>query len=548
MKLRPYQAKALDELSAHMAAGTRRLLLVASTGAGKTVCAADMIVRAIARRRRTLFAAHRRELIKQAFCKLVRSGVDPSQIGVIMPGVGYPRTDGQQPLGGFDALSDRDLFDQFAARRPNALVTVASIQTLNRRELGSLVFQFIVIDEAHRSRAASYEKLVKRYPDAYVVGLTATPIRTDGKGLGDGDNGYQKLVVVAQYRELVAQGFLVEPTVWTVPKGQLPDLSELRKKSKAADFNLSELQNVVDQPELVGDIVQHWCDHGNNAPTFVFASGVEHSRHITQRFLDVGIPAAHLDGETPNEERDQILADLSTGVIKVVSNCDVVVEGTDVPAVKTIVLARPTKSLRVYLQMVGRGSRPHDSGKPFVILDHAGSALEHGLPQDDREWELTKTRKRKGTAAAPSKACEQCWAVVAPACRVCPECGFEFEFNVAKRELREVKGELRRIGRPTTRTELVELYELLVEEWRGDNAKRELAYQPPHLPGTIHYRFKDKAGRPPPSGCALPKLTADQRAIRTRFDDLKAMAADLGHDRGWAYQQLKSELRPRRTA
>lgn len=534
MKPRPYQARAIEQLRVHIRRSIRKLLLVAPTGSGKTVMAAAIIVGAIANGLRVLFFAHRRELIKQAFVKLVRSGVCPSKIGVILPGANLPRGHVQIPLGGFDALDDDEIWNRYAFRRPDAPVQVASIQTLARRELPD--FDILIVDEAHRSRAASYEKAIAANDNAIVIGLTATPVRTDNKPLSA---VYDEMVVSTTYAELVAEGFLVPcSSAWKPRGGELPDVSGVRLKGH--DYDLVELGHACNKSRLVGGIVERWLEKGNNAPTFCFAAGVEHSKSIVERFLAAGVPAAHVDGNTPTEERERILRELANGTIKVVSNCDVCTEGTDVPAVKTIILARPTKSLRIYLQMVGRASRPHENGLPFVILDHAGVFDQPGFgpPQADRKWSLDPPKKnRKKIARKPVRTCLGCWAMVPLGSVACPGCGYEFPAP-GPRTLQEVEEELEEWRSPTTHPERVEAYKLVCEQWRLENEARMV----PLSPGWIWYQFKQRFAQQPPPGCYPPKLTKEQAAIKRRFDELKAIETANDHGRGWAFGQLEREL------
>lgn len=414
IQLRPYQAAAIEEARARIARGARRLLFVAATGSGKTVLAGSIIESAAARGKRVLFLAHRRELINQAYGKLLDFGLPPSSVGVVM------------------ATDPR--------RRPGAPVQVASIDTLRHRArpAADLVF----VDECHRALAASYRTIAADYPNAVHLGLTATPYRADGEGLGD---AYDELILVASPRQLIAEGFLVEPRVFTVPESERADLSRVRVAR--GDYTTRELEQAMDRQVLVGNVVEHWLKHAPGVRTVAFGVSVAHSRHIAERFVAAGVPAEHLDGTTPSDERDAILARLDAGVTKVVSNVGVLCEGWDQPSVKCAILARPTKSTGLYLQQAGRILRPWQ-GQPAMILDHGGCALEHGLPQDDREFSLEGRKKRSGASGdAPARECPTCSAVVAIQTRVCPECGTVLfvEREVPKedeRELVEVTGAL----------------------------------------------------------------------------------------------------------
>lgn len=520
--LRPYQQDCVDSARDMTREGKRRILLVAPTGSGKTVIASHIIASALDRGRRVLMFAHRRELIRQPFVKLVRFGVPPDQIGIEMAGVRYPK--GGQLFGDRPATADQ-IWQQYAARRPQAPVQIASIDTLRNRAKPPA--DLIVIDEAHRALARSYQDLLRQYDNPVVLGLTATPMRADGRGLGD---MFEDLLLVSSYRQLVTEGYLLEPRVWTVPEASRPDLSGVRVRS-TGDYDESQLAAACDREGLVGDLVDHYQRHGNGSPAFAFAVSVAHSQHIAEKFLAAGIPAAHLDGTTPAPQRDETLARLAMGDIRVVSNCDVCTEGTDVPEVGTIIMARPTKSLRVYLQQCGRGSRPYGD-QPFVILDHAGCVLEHGLPQDDRDWSLEGRKRQQKGRSAPCLTCPSCLAALPLGTRVCPECGHVFvEVEESSAEVEERDGQL-------VEVELLppgERWAAVVAEWRKKNASRDV----PLKPGWCFFEYRRRFNQRPPAGVKRPRLTDDEERQRARFDALKQTADEKGYAQGWAYAQLK---------
>ncbi len=522
--LRPYQEEAIQRLRARIAEGIRRIILVLFTGAGKTICASAIIMMALALGNRSLFVAHRRELIKQCFCKLVRSGVPPHEIGVIMAGV---------PSGGtmslFDplsaSLSDDELWRLFARSRPNAPVQVASIDTLRGRSKPPA--QIVIIDEAHRSLARSYVSLLEVYPSAIFLGLTATPCRGDGRGLGE---FYQHLEIVASGSLLMQQGWIVEPTVWSVPLDRVPDLSGIRRKD--GDFDEEELAAVMDKQTLVGDIVDHWERRASGVRTIAFGVGIQHSKHIVSRFVERGIPAEHVDGTMPAEQRDPIFQRLQSGETLIVSNCDVCVEGLDAPWVKCIIAARPTESPVVHPQQIGRALRPWNN-EPAIVLDHAGNMMRLGFPWADREWTLEAKKKRHKSSSAPScKTCE-CLAVLPSATRICPMCGHQFSATASERSApEEVAGELVQIPRSIAlANDHAAQWNALVERWHKSNRSRNV----PLKPGGVAMEFKQRTGATQiPSGCVLPTLTEEQQAKLERFGELNRYA----HAQGWSQARL----------
>jgi DNA repair protein RadD len=385
IRLRAYQEQSIAELRAAIRCGKRRIMLTIPTGGGKTLTATSMILGAMAKGKRCLFVAHRKELIDQTVVAFQRMGVD--RVGVIR--ASDPRLDPDQPI------------------------QVASIQTLARRKQRD--FDLVIIDEAHRSMATSYtEHLFDRHDGAVIVGLSATPCRTDGKPLG---KRFDHLVVGARYSQLIEEGHIVAPQVYSTPVQA--DLSGV--STTAGDYNQGELGAVMSESRLVGDIYEQWRKHPRER-TVAFAVNVAHSMAIVERFCSHGVRAEHLDGKTPEAEREAILRRLGTGETELVSNVGVLCEGWDMPACKTLILARPTKSLGLYMQMAGRIFRPHE-GKMPLILDHGDNVDRHGMPHIDRQWSLEDVVKKP--KEAPAKVCKSCFAYIPAGSRVCPVCKTE---------------------------------------------------------------------------------------------------------------------------
>lgn len=402
--LRDYQVRAIQGLRAEFCKGNKRTILVLPTGGGKTTVAAEMIKGAVSKSNRVLFLAHRTELIDQASARLDTYEIDH---GIIQSGT--------------------------LRAKPTAQVQVASIQTLVNRQLPPA--DLVIVDESHRARSESYLKILCQYPEAAVIGLTATPIRLDGKGLGD---LFSAMVEAATVEELIASGVLIPPRVF-VPSA--PDLAGI--KTTAGDYNQGQLADVMDKPHLVGDIIEHWLDLAQGRQTVVFAASVEHSLHLRDAFRKEGVSAEHIDGCTNKHERKRILDDLANGRIQVVTNMGVLTEGWDCPSCSCGVLARPTKSLGLYLQEVGRIMRCAPGKTDAILLDHAGCTFEHGVASESREWELTPSKKKK--PSAPSiKNCPMCYAVTASMAIRCPECGYVWETlrSEGHNEIAQIDGRL----------------------------------------------------------------------------------------------------------
>jgi len=394
--LRPYQERAKRRTRARMARD-RRVLLVLPTGAGKTTIAASIIEDACARGdnapNRVLFVAHRMELVGQCSRRLDSNGL--TQHGIIM---------GSNPR-----------------RRPHAPVQVASIQTLVRRQKTiDPPPALIVIDEAHRTGSVSYQNLLDRYPDAYVLGLTATPWRLDKQGLG---RIFGSMIQGVSYAELIAAGHLVPAKVYCPWQ---PDLKGV--PIVGGDYSIDKLRDQYLESHSARQMLEWWQRVANGKRTIAFASGVQHSKFIADLFQGAGIAAEHIDANTPEKVRRDILGRLERGEVQIVSNCGVLCEGWDCPPVEVCILARPTKSLSLFMQMAGRILRPWELDgerkERAIVLDFAAAVLYHGWPTKDRRWSLDDRKgEKKDREDSPVKVCPECYAVIASGYRTCPQCG-----------------------------------------------------------------------------------------------------------------------------
>lgn len=347
------------------------------TGAGKTTVYCEIIRLFTARGKRVLVIAHRRELIQQCYDRLAQHGVVS---GIIMAG----------------------------ATSTPASVQVASIQTLARRTLPPA--DMLIIDEAHHATGPTYQRVLAAYPAALVIGGTATPYRLDGSGLSP---TFKSIVAPVSVRELCNQGLLIEPTVY-VPSA--PSLKGVH--TRGGDYAEDEL--AAKMMPLVGDIVTHWKRIALGKKTIAFAVNVAHSKLIVESFVSQGVRAEHFDGTDTPERRAGCLARLRCGEIDVLSNCSLVSEGWDLPALEVAILARPTKSLCLHVQQVGRIMR---AGKDAaIVLDHAGNHLMHGRVTDEIEFSLDGKARR--LAKNDFRTCKSCFAIIPPT-GPCPQCGSE---------------------------------------------------------------------------------------------------------------------------
>jgi len=424
IELRPYQVQIVDEFERAIAGGKRRLICVAPTGTGKTIIAGEIIKQA-GPYKKVLFIAHRDELLTQARDKLKRFEITA---GIIKAG------------------RDKDL-------RPLASVQVAGIQTLHARAVRAKTMQlpdadYVFVDEAHRIRARTYQNIIESYPNAIVIGLTATPCRGDGRGLG---NVFEAIVECPQIGQLIELGYLLKPKIFAPPS---PDLRGVG--TAQGDYVINQLSDRMNTEALVGDIVEHWLKHAERRRTVVFAVDVAHSAHITDELLKSGVKAEHVDGNTPAIDRQAILGRLASGETEVVCNCMILTEGFDLPDIGCIVLARPTKSLGLFRQMIGRGLRPAEGKIDCCVLDHSGGVHRHGRPDDPIEWRLESDRKAANKvhesrkASAPKNADPFC---ACPACGQirmrgmgCDACGWKPKPKA--RPVEYIDGDLVELGKP----------------------------------------------------------------------------------------------------
>jgi DNA repair protein RadD len=374
MDLRPYQTEAIEKAREQIRAGKKRVLVTMPTGGGKTVVAASIIASAEQRGSGVLFLAHRRELIQQTADKLMRFGVRP---GVIMGGV---------------------------AASPGRRVQVASVQAIRHRieQIGDVDLLFV--DEAHHAAAGEYQKVLSIFPSAIVIGLTATPWRLDGAGLADIFDGH---VLSCTPRQLREQGFLVPVGGW-----QYAPIDTKGASVRGGDYVGASVEAAAMNAKLFGEIIGEWKAHAGGVRTVLFACTIRHSVALAQAFRDAGVAAEHLDGETPTAERDAILSRIKSGATRVLCNVNVATEGWDCPELECVVLARPTLSTALYLQMVGRVLRPSEGKTMARIHDHARSLATHGHPYAERDYSPEKSAKasRRESEAGVSRVlkCDKC--------------------------------------------------------------------------------------------------------------------------------------------
>lgn len=431
LQKREYQIKGKAALYESIRNGNKRILWVFPTGGGKSTMASDVTKDCIKAGKRVLFMVHSKELVQQ-FAQRLRSQYRINS-AIIM--AGHP-TDYSQP------------------------VQVASVQTLVRREAPKA--DLIFIDESHRAKANTYEKILAKYPGAIIVGLTATPFRTDGKGLGD---IFEDIVHPVKIRELIDLGFLV-PTQCYVPAASV-DMSGV--KMTAGDYNKKQMAEKYNDHNIISGAVENYRKFADGKKAIVFCVNVELSKTVCDRFKEQGISSAQLDGTSDKEERRKMVQQFADGKIRVLVNCQIFTEGFDIPDTEVVILMRSTKSLGMYVQMVGRGLRPAPGKTECIVIDHGRNVIEHGFVEnyDLAPFSLDTTKPKKETEPK-CKTCKSCESVVDRFASECECCGAVFE----KKERAVKMGELGEFV-------AVDKDAITLSRIEGVNWKKKLI--PPHL-------------------------------------------------------------------
>jgi superfamily II DNA or RNA helicase len=387
-----------DQLVASVGQALRkhqRVCVQAPTGSGKTVVASWIVDKFLSVGRQPLILVPRRELAYQfqgalegfgRYFSLIMAGEEPS-LGI----------DGN--IATFDTLHAR------AVQRDLIRLPPADV---------------IIVDEAHLALARTRKDIIEAYPDAMHIGLTATPARSDGKGLS---KLYDDLVLGPSIRSLIDAGRLVEPRYFTGPR---PELGEV--PIRAGDYVIRDLAKVTDTKVLVGGIVQNWLLHAEGRSTVVFCTTRKHARHVADEFERAGVSTDYLDGKTPHLERKSIIERVRSGATTVLVNVAVATYGIDIPELSCAVMARPTKSLVLYFQTIGRVLRTAPGKSDCLILDHSGCVAEHGMIDSPVAWSLDgnmkeATERERGERKEPKPIeCPACKSVF-KATHICPNCG-----------------------------------------------------------------------------------------------------------------------------
>lgn len=435
LTLREYQLKAIADLRAAFRAGFKAPLFVGPPGMGKTVLFSFMASEAQARGNQVLILAHRDELLDQISDTLTAFQVPHSFIAA-----------GRS-------------FD------PRAKCHVGGVQTVARR-LDRIPQPAIIIpDEAHHFvPQTSGGRILRHYPQAYRIGVTGTPCRLSGEAL----SLFDTLVMGPTTAELIALGHLSQYRIFAPSTVDISGVA-----LRGGDYANDQLAVRVDRPTITGDAVREYHARGNGR-TLVFCASVTHARHVAEQFTAQGYAAASVDGSLDRWERKAIMSRFRLGTLQILTSCNLISEGLDIPSVETVILLRPTASKALHLQQIGRALRPSD-GKVAVVLDHVGNTALHGFPDDPQDWTLAGRTRRMGVAPVSVRTCPKCFACMRSGVTSCIYCATPLPTD--PRVIAEKEGQLIELERQqVARTRKMEeshcrTYEdwLLLARQRGHN-------------------------------------------------------------------------------
>ena len=503
MNLRPYQQQLITDIRLQYQLGHKSVLAVLPTGGGKTVCFSYIAQQASIKGNRVCVLVHRQELLDQA------SRAIPV------------------PHGRISAGKSMDL---------SHTVQVASVQTLARRLhlLPRDFFQLLIVDEAHHTTAGTWAKVIQHFHAAKLLGVTATPIRSDGRGLGE---HYQAMVQGPTAQQLTDDGFLAAAKVLAPPGF---DSTGLRKRM--GDFDPKEAEQRVGT--IMGDCLGHYRKHLPGQTAIAFCCSVAHAEAVADLFQRNGIAAASIDGTMDASTRRELLQDLGTGKLKVLTSCALIGEGVDVISVGGCILLRPTASVALHLQMIGRCLRPQP-GKRAVVLDHVGNTLRLGHHLEPRDWSLDGVARRDREQAPSVKVCPTCFATSASTVQVCRECGHVFAPQ-GRRELQQVDGELQELNAINV-GDRVSWRTPKKKDWYGD----DWIVVAPLKNGYIGIKRigAEKGFLSPIEDVRLVEIAATARKREqgkaTDLEALRELAQQRGYKRGWAERVYQARLAKR---
>lgn len=381
----PHQQKGIEQIFHAFDSGVRSVCFQLATGGGKSRIIRRVTERYHDEKRVVYLVTHRKSLVRQLADELYAADIPYSLVTADAPLLG-------QRIQVCMLFSLVNRFEQL--REP----------------------ELIIIDEAHHAKCESYLAVRRRWPNALWLGMTATPQRSDGRAMSD---MFDKLILGPPMRELIAGGFLCDYDYYAP---ETVDMTGVR--STAGEYNAKQSAERVDRALITGNAVEHYRRHSDHQPAIACCVSIAHAEHVSTRFRDAGYRAMAIHSRMDERDIARAIAGLKDGSIEVLSQCELIGEGVDIPGATTLIQLRPTQSITIFLQQCGRVLRGQP-GKRAIILDHVGNWERHGLPDDDREWSLNGADRRDQTVIN-WKRCPNCYRMVKKSTNECPDCGYVF--------------------------------------------------------------------------------------------------------------------------
>lgn len=500
LKLRDYQLDVKRQVYDHIRNGQNKILLCASTGSGKTECAASIVSDILSRDRRVAFMVHRDNLVRQTIARFEKYGIKSSAVA-----------------GGMDCDDSNPC-------------QVVSMQTLERRKSAmALVDDVAIYDEAHLTAwRKSGRSMIQNNHHKITIGLTATPWRLSKREeMGDLFNA---LVLAPVPSQLIEMGFLVRPRCFGLSGADLNGV-----KTVAGDFALDDLSVLCNDDGVVNKAVSEWQRLANGLTTIVFCVDVAHARHMAEAFQNAGVAANYVSGDMcPVKIREPLYADLKSGKLTVLCSCNALSEGFDVPNIECVILARPTKSKAIFVQQLGRGLRLSEGKTECLVLDQAGNIERHGFIEDLTPSDFALIQSKQGEKGDPPvKECPECGHLHRTFDMTCPECGYEYPLK------EKVKNESNLVELRTVECNLP-LSGQLYREWKKEAFKKGIA------PGYAMAKFKELHPNQWPSAQwslgAVFNGERNEKSMLAYLEYLEAIAIKKDKDYNWINKEFKAEF------
>lgn len=365
-KLRPYQVEMKQKVFNEWQKGNKSVMMQMPTGTGKTMLFVSIIQDLWyhfydkQKLKKFLVLVHRKELVEQVQETLYKK---------------YGLAHGTIQSG----KRDNEMFH----------IQVAMVPTLSRKKRLNKwkdnEFDFIICDEAHHFLADSYQTIRKAFPDAYLLGVTATPYRLNRQPFTD---TFDILVRSKPISKFIKEGYLSEYEYYSIaPTSKLQLEIDNLKVENTGDYSEKAMSNTLDNKQIRAKVVKTWLEHAKGKKTIVYTINKQHNKHFCEEFNETGYKCVAIDSDTPKEERDNYVNQFRKGEITIICNVNIFSEGFDCPDIECIQLARPTKSLSMYLQQVGRGLRISKNKGKTIFLDNVGLYNRFGLPSANRQWQ-----------------------------------------------------------------------------------------------------------------------------------------------------------------